>query len=65
MMNNHKKPAWRIVWIGILVLMITAVCLLGGLATADQAVPNGTLKDPHELAWLYWTQYMQLEHSAT
>ena len=65
MMDNHKKPAWRIVWIGILVLMITAVCLLGGLATADQAVPNGTLKDPHELAWLYWTQYMQLEHSAT
>ena len=65
MMNNHMKPVWRIVWIGILVLMITAVCLLGGLATADQAVPNGTLKDPYELAWLYWTQYMQLEHSAT
>lgn len=64
-MKNHMKPAWRIVWIGILVLIITAVCFLTDPVMEDKAVPDGTLKDPHELAWLYWAQYMQLEHSAT
>ena len=63
---NYKKPAFWIVLAAILALTVTAVCFLTDPVKKDKApTQDGALRDPSELAWLYWTQYMEQEYSAT
>lgn len=62
---NYKKPAFWIVIPAVLALIVTAVCFLTDPVKEDRVVPDGALKDPYELNWLYWIQDMDLEYTGT
>lgn len=61
----YKKPAFWIVMAAILALVASAICFLTDPVKEDRVVPDGALKDPYELNWLYWVQDMDLEYTGT